>query len=291
MRYTYSDEEGASDSARKSNRQSGVSTPAEVAGPTYTASGRQIRSRLTGAYGETRLSGEKDELGSGELSDALPHDGEQVKAGGRGRPRGGHVNGVKRTTRASHDIGSSEESGAESGETSSGHEWDGGDDDDADDGGADDEDDNADLEMSDEEASDEDEMDHLQKSLVVRLRYGKSQSASPSSKERLNGLSTDPGTIGPSPLGNSPSLDDLDIKAQLRDGDGRESEQQIQDVKMADIMPAAARYLTSKDHPVPETNAGETNDQSHQEKHATFAPAYEPTLSDARPAQPVASPS
>ena len=268
-----------------------MSTPAEVIGPTYTASGRQIRSRLGGAYGETKLSGDKDELGSGELSDALPHDGDQVEAGGRGRPRGGRVNGVKRAPRASHDIGSSEESGAESGETSSGHEWDGGDDDDADDGGADDEDDNADLEMSDEEASDNDEMDHIQKSLVVRLRYAKSQSASPSSKERLNGFSTDPGTMGPSPLGRSPSLDDLDIKAQLRDRDVRESEQHVQDVKMADIMPAAAHYLTSKDSTVPETKAGKTKDQSHEEDHKTFAPAYEPTLSDARPAQPVASPS
>ena len=268
-----------------------MSTPAEVTGPTYTASGRQIRSRLGGAYGETKLSGDKDELGSGELSDALPHDGDQVEAGGRARPRGGRVNGVKRAPRASHDIGSSEESGAESGETSSGHEWDGGDDDDADDGGADDEDDNADLEMSDEEASDDDEMDHIQKSLVVRLRYGKSQSASPSSKERLNGFLTDPGNTGPSPLGRSPSLEDLDIKAQLRDDDVRDQKQQAQDVKMAKIMPAAASCSTSKDNIVPEAKAGKTNDQSHQEKHTTFPPAYEPTLSEVRPAQPVASPS
>lgn len=237
------------------------------------------------------MSGDKDELGSGELSDTVLRDRDQVEAGGRGRPRGGRANGVKRAPRASHDIGSSEESGAESGETSSGHEWDGGDDDDADDGGADDEDDNADLEMSDEEAYDDDEMDHIQKSLVVRLRYSKSQSASPSSKELLDGLSTDPGNLGPSPLGKLPSLDDLDIKAQLRDGDISDQKQQARDVEMADIMPAAARYLTSKDNPVPDTNAGEANDQSHNEKHTTFAPAYEPTLSDARPAQPVASPS
>ena len=263
-----------------------------MTGPTYTASGRQIRSRLGGAYGETRLSGDKDELGSGELSDTVLHNGEQIQAGGRGRPRGGRANGIRRGPRASRDIGSSEESGAESGETSSGHEWDGGDDDDADDGGADDEDDNADLEMSDEEASDDDdEMDQIQKSLVVRLRYGKSQSASPSSKERLNGFSSDLGTVGPSPLGRSPSLDDFDIKVQLKDDDVSAQKQQARDVEMADVMPAAAHYLTSKDKPIPETNAGETNGQSHNENNARFVPVFEPTLADARPGQPVASPS
>ena len=240
------------------------------------------------------MSGGKDELGSGELSDTVLRNGDQLEAGGRGRPRGGGANGVKRAPRVSHDIGSSEESGDESGETSSGHEWDGGDDDDAEDGGADDEDDNADLEMSDEEATDDDdddELDHIQKSLVVRLRYGKSQSASPSSRERLDGISTDPGNTGPSPLGKSPSLDDLDIKAQLRNGDISDQKQEARDVEMANIMPAAARYLTSKDHPVPEAISGEANDQSHNEKGTMFAPAYEPTLSEARPAQPVASPS
>lgn len=236
------------------------------------------------------MSGDKDELGSGALWDTTLHDGDQVEAGGRGRPRGARANGIKRGPRASHDIGSSEESGAESGETSSGHEWDGGDDDDADDGGADDEDENSDLEMSVEGVSD-DEMDNIQKSLVVRLRYGTSQSASPSSKGRLNGFSTDPGVTGPSPLGESPSLDDLDIKVQLRDDGIRDKKQQARDVEMADVVPGAARYLLSKDNPVPGTVAGESNDQSQTEKHPTFASAYEPALSDARPAQPVASPS
>jgi hypothetical protein len=61
MKYTYSDEEdeGYSDatSARRSARNTGTHTPAEPSGPTVTLSGRQVKSRLGGAYGESLLSG------------------------------------------------------------------------------------------------------------------------------------------------------------------------------------------------------------------------------------------
>src|SRR3954452_23789577 len=59
IKYTYStdDDDGSEGpSTRRSTRQSGLSTPAE-SGPTFTASGRQVRSRVGGAYGETILSG------------------------------------------------------------------------------------------------------------------------------------------------------------------------------------------------------------------------------------------
>src|SRR4051812_33842289 len=59
IKYTYSsDEEEGSETtgARRSTRQSGISTPAETTGPTFTASGRQVRSRHVGAYGESALS-------------------------------------------------------------------------------------------------------------------------------------------------------------------------------------------------------------------------------------------
>jgi hypothetical protein len=60
MKYTYSDEEdeGYSDTtSRRSTRNTGTHTPAEPAGPTITLSGRQVRSRQGGVYGESRLSG------------------------------------------------------------------------------------------------------------------------------------------------------------------------------------------------------------------------------------------
>ncbi|CZT21710.1 uncharacterized protein RCC_07575 [Ramularia collo-cygni] len=70
MRYTYEEgDEGDSDDAstrRSTRHQSARSTPFE-AGPTYTASGRQIKQPRTGEYGESLLSGNvmnADELGT-----------------------------------------------------------------------------------------------------------------------------------------------------------------------------------------------------------------------------------
>src|SRR5256885_1766437 len=65
MRYTYSeDDEYGSDalSSRRSTRPSGMSTPAEHAGPTVTASGRQVKSRLGGLYGESILVDKRKEI-------------------------------------------------------------------------------------------------------------------------------------------------------------------------------------------------------------------------------------
>ncbi|KAK2628654.1 hypothetical protein QTJ16_001757 [Diplocarpon rosae] len=61
MKYTYSDEEDEiysdSTTARRSTRNTGTHTPAEPSGPTITQSGRQVKSRHGGAYGESMLSG------------------------------------------------------------------------------------------------------------------------------------------------------------------------------------------------------------------------------------------
>jgi hypothetical protein len=61
MKYTYSDEEDEmySDTtgSRRSTRNTGTHTPAEPAAPTVTQSGRQVKSRVGGAYGESMLSG------------------------------------------------------------------------------------------------------------------------------------------------------------------------------------------------------------------------------------------
>lgn len=67
IKYTFSDEEDDSSSdigpSRRSTRnQSRITTPAEPSGPIYTASGRQVRSRIGGAYGETMLTGRQTEI-------------------------------------------------------------------------------------------------------------------------------------------------------------------------------------------------------------------------------------
>jgi hypothetical protein len=84
MRYTYSDEEdeGSDEpSNRRSTRNSGISTPGEISeGPTFTASGRQIRSRVGGAYGESVLSGQGNDYATSGTNGVEAGDSE-------GRPR------------------------------------------------------------------------------------------------------------------------------------------------------------------------------------------------------------
>jgi hypothetical protein len=88
MKYTYSDDEdeGYSDAtSRRSTRNTGTHTPAE--GPTVTLSGRQVRSRHGGTYGETMLSGTHTPavaVGGGDgASDGHDEDGDVVER----RPR------------------------------------------------------------------------------------------------------------------------------------------------------------------------------------------------------------
>ncbi|KAL9127873.1 MAG: hypothetical protein Q9217_003338 [Psora testacea] len=179
IRYTYSDEEDAGldgMSTRRSIRHSGVSTPAEPAGPTFTASGRQVRSRHGGVYGEIMLSGhhKPTEADSGSGMDvADDEDHEPIR--GRAR-RAAHTNGVKPEVRAREavdDFGSSDSVDDASDATSSGQEWDGGDDDDPDDQ-LDEEEDEQEIEVSDEGASRTNFEDtDAHRSLVVSLRYAK----------------------------------------------------------------------------------------------------------------------
>ena len=173
MRYTFSDEEdGGSDavSTRRSNRQSGMSTPAEHSGPTITASGRQVRSRYGGPYGESIPGGRvetSEQPGNDGLNGAID---DKVHPKPRGRPilvsqkhRSGEYRGEDDSLGSMND---------ESDVTSSGGEWEGGDDEDPDEAMDDDEDDeDEDIEMSDEQDP--------QQSLIVSLRYLKSHSTPP----------------------------------------------------------------------------------------------------------------
>ena len=88
MKYTYSDEDDSeAPSTRRSTRGSGVVTPQEDAGPTFTASGRQVRSRVGGMYGET-VTGAR---GSGTVAPSAETeagvDGPEDELLTNGRPR------------------------------------------------------------------------------------------------------------------------------------------------------------------------------------------------------------
>jgi len=168
LKYTYSDDEDmfsdALPSTRRSTRNaSGGSTPAEPSGPVFTASGRQVRARAGGIYGESMLSGQrKDGLATVPLS----HEGD----GEAGRPQRntrGRTNGWAKGSSNYVD-----EMDEESDAASSGNEWKGGDDEYQNE-----------FEGDDEEESSQNESmvgggEAANPSLVVQLRYGKGRKAS-----------------------------------------------------------------------------------------------------------------
>ncbi|KAL2362601.1 hypothetical protein RJZ56_004507 [Blastomyces dermatitidis] len=186
LKYTYSDDDDdfSSDAlpTRRSARQSRFSTPGEMpAGPTFTASGRQVKPRIVGAYGQSLLSGQRQEStpllprsvgpSGGEEGDG---ESEQPVSNGR-RPHrsrmGRQSNGAGRHIEGYNAVDEmDEESEAAS---SSGNEWDGGEDNEYGD---------EDEEMSDAESYSPDPSDNdgngygtSQRSLVVQLRYGKAK--------------------------------------------------------------------------------------------------------------------
>ena len=191
-KYTFSDEdEGASDapSTRRSNRQSGLSTPAEPAGPTFTASGRQVRSRVGGVYGESALGGQLEVTEAPAINDANSADVAEEEPVSRGRTRGSALrNRATQKVRSRKHIegyNALDEMDDESDASSSGEDWEGADDDEADPNISDDEDEE-DADMSDDEASvanEDDDVEDLPNeqssdrpgSLVVALRYQKKE--------------------------------------------------------------------------------------------------------------------
>lgn len=176
-----------------------MSTPTEPNGPTFTASGRQVKARHGGAYGESVLNGQHDagqQPSSNGVEGTLGDDEQpptrsRLRGAGRPRidkPRGGkYIDGYN----------SLDEMDDESSAQSSGNEWDGGDDDDGEDEGADDEEeeeDDDDVKMvnddvSVEEDKSEGERDERARSLLVSFRYQKLGS-SPRPQLDMNGVSS-----------------------------------------------------------------------------------------------------
>lgn len=188
MRYTYSDDEDGSDalSSRRSARNSGISTPLET-GPTVTASGRQVKSRVGGVYGESMLTDQRKEwekaageaAGEGHFTETSEDMPTTVPNGLAAR--------ISRSGRAVKPVREKYAQGIDSDSDeaqSSGKEWSGNEDEqDESEPDFDAEDEDEDEDMSDEalEADELEEDDNTQESLVVQLRYRKGKEAGPPS--------------------------------------------------------------------------------------------------------------
>jgi hypothetical protein len=166
LKYTYSeDEEIDSDdqpSTRRSTRNAApTETSTESRRPRFTASGRQIRSRAGGLYGEALLYGQRDGADDEEFDEE-----EEVSRPQRTRTSI-HPNGYSGYNAEDLDDASEVHSSA----NDSGNEWRGVDDDLENDFEGDDEEEQG---ASGEESVENDEPE----SLVVQLRYGKGDASS-----------------------------------------------------------------------------------------------------------------
>lgn len=143
---------------RRSGRQSARGSSPVHPGPTVTASGRQVRSRATGTYGET--------LHSGQTTDrASPTTGEYIRSDVSEEPRQGRSTRTGNRSGGSHlnrELDSEEEDDATS--------WDGGDEDE--------EPDQMDIDENDEDdlAGQSSEEEQEPRTLVVTLHYRKKPS-------------------------------------------------------------------------------------------------------------------
>ncbi|KEF61437.1 uncharacterized protein A1O9_03003 [Exophiala aquamarina CBS 119918] len=179
MKYTFSDEEYDSDemSTKRSTRNSGFSTPLET-GPTITASGRYVKSRVGGMYGESMLVDQRKELDKTTGEDHFTETSEDMPTtapSGRG-PRLSRSGRPMRPARNPFNDGAGSDSDEDQ---TSGREW----------SGNEDEPDESEPEFDREDEDDEDDQmserrldtddidddDNTQESLVVQLRYRKGQ--------------------------------------------------------------------------------------------------------------------
>lgn len=156
LKYTYSDEEDIfSDDqpSRRSTRNAG-NVPAEAPRTRVTASGRQVRSRAGGLYGEALLTGQREDLEEEDEDDERPQ---------RARTS---LNANGYSGYGADDL--EDESEARSSGNDSGNEWNSG------------QEDENDFEGDDEGedvSGDESLINGEPRSLVVQLRYGKGKAS------------------------------------------------------------------------------------------------------------------
>ncbi|CAI7664855.1 unnamed protein product [Penicillium crustosum] len=185
LKYTYSEDEGIfSDdepSARRSTRNAAPTEASmESRRPRFTASGRQIRSRAGGLYGEALLTGQRDGVDDEEFYE---DEEEEVSRPQRARTST-HPNGY-----SGYDADDLEDaSEVHSSANESGNEWRGAEDDLENDFEGDDE--------EEEASADESTGNEEPESLVVQLRYGKGDASSNPEVE----------------IGKSPPVEDVEMK-------------------------------------------------------------------------------
>ena len=169
LKYTYSDDEADASDATSNRRSTRVATPADPSKPVVTASGRQVRSRVGGAYGESMLSGQNTNQPTPATGDYEGSEGSDapVRQHGRSTRSGGSYQVNDWNGERKHIAGYNEldEMDDEEDAMSSGGEWDNPDDDDVDDG----------LHDNDEEEdlSSGEEDDFEPKSFIIKLQYRK----------------------------------------------------------------------------------------------------------------------
>lgn len=176
MRYTYDDEDiyGSADDNRRSSRQSRTATPAD--GPTFTASGRQVRSAFGRSYGDRRVGEASSTRASSQNGedDELVGDGRAPRRDGRSRRTANRALDGVRERSYPHDRYHVDEFDDGSSAESTGEEWAGDDQDfddkDIDEGAA--ENDDADGDLSATSSDDELGMDTEKQSLIVKLHCG-----------------------------------------------------------------------------------------------------------------------
>lgn len=183
MRYTFSDEEDDDDTSdvgptRRSRRQTSLPAPTE---PTVTASGRQVRSKYAGHYGDSIQVEQRKSSNGVAKGDASTSNGRPQRSTRQNQSGGGDIASAQRG-RGLNEYDSDEEMEDEPDTPESGHPWEKSDnEDDANDFEGDDE---------DEEEDDVDEMDQsddgvndgsseTRDSLVVRLPYRKGSATQP----------------------------------------------------------------------------------------------------------------
>ena len=182
QRYTYDEEEDFDSdnlSVRRSGRQSARDTPAAPSGPTVTASGRQVRSRAIGLYGETLHSGQVTDHGSSVNGDYVRSDMSEEPQLGHGRA----TRAANRGTNSGRALGRRLDSEDDEDATS----WDGGDDDDEEEEEADQ------MELDDDEqdaAANSSENEDEQQSLIVTLHYRKGASDAPAAHNQEDTVMT-----------------------------------------------------------------------------------------------------
>lgn len=167
MKYTYSDGEEESDSlSRRSTRNA---TPTDL--PTVTASGRQVKPRMVGAYGESMLLDQRREL-EASLGESGVEDSEDMPTTApSGRPMRVAARPTKLSARSREVYqGDDEDAESESDAQSSGKEWSG---DENEPDVEEEEESEGDFDEDDDVGVGDEGGDNTVESLVVKLSYRK----------------------------------------------------------------------------------------------------------------------